>query len=399
MPADNASLKLISDDASKKIADALTKEVAPATSGNGMTYPKTAGPLVPPVEEAKNIKAKEAEYDAFDPEGEYAEEAKAEAKKQADADAAAKAAKDAEDAKKVETAKPAHSDRLMRLAATYGFSRAEAESMTSEQLRNSVAEAKMEVETQELIARRKAPVPVDTKVAPEAPKEDDIDWGEIETYDAAGAVNGKRKATEADVHPAMVKVIKDQRAVLKQIQARQSQMDRSEEFAIIDRAFAEDGKKFAAILGDMPAIEFDENNADHQLMMKRRMAVLKTSGVLMSDTPAAKQRKITAARNALFGAMVAAIPAVPVAPPPPPPPATAKLPPPTAQKTEKEKEWEAGALTAPTANNGKVAKGREAAYKQYDQIFERVKQRDGDKEDGEGDAELDEFGFPAPRYN
>ena len=53
MPADNASLKLISDDSAKKIADALTKETAPATSGTNQTFKSTAGPLVPPVEEAK----------------------------------------------------------------------------------------------------------------------------------------------------------------------------------------------------------------------------------------------------------------------------------------------------------------------------------------------------------
>lgn len=399
MSADNASIKLISDDSAKKIADALTKEVAPATSGTNQTFRSTAGPLVPPVEEAKKIKEKEAEYDAFDPEGEYAEEAKEAAKKQAEADVAAKAAKDAEEAKKVEVEKkPAHSDRLMRLASTYGLSRVEAEGMTSEQLRNEIAEAKLEVETQELIARRKtAPVVDRPKATPEAPKEDEIDWGEIETYDAAGAVNGKRKATEADVHPALSKVIKEQSKALKQIQARQAEMDRASEFAIFDRAFGEAGKKFKSLLGDIPASDMDQNNADHQLMMRRRMAILQASGLAATDSAVTKHKKIVDAANMLLGPLATV--EAPVSPPPPPAAPAKPVQKPAAEKTEKENEWEAGALTAPTATNGKQAKGREAAYKQYEQIFERVKQRDGDKEDGDTDAELDEFGFPAPRYN
>lgn len=274
-----------------------------------------------------------------------------------------------------------HSPRQLNLSRHYGIE--DAELMSTEKLLGEINAAQLEERAFLLEEQRKA------LVKPEVKQEDDgIDWGEIDTPDPETGVSVRRKAVEQDFSPGLVKVMKDQQKVIKDLLGKHEELTKREkqrvqeaQVAIADAAFEEMEKDYGKFLGSMSLGEIDQSNPEHAKIFKRRMAVMNASGAdPTKDSAKTIRRKLRAAAEELYGE--------------PPPAAPAEedddevLTLPAKKKAaidpleQRKKDWAEGTVKKPTHRNADPKTGDKAALNFLKSKTEEIRGREVEAEAG-----------------
>lgn len=291
--------------------------------------------------------------------------------------------------------KPKHTARALRLAGEFGFTQAEIDEMTPEELTRSVDIAAIQTARMNkeyatamahIQARQPQPPPTPDAVAATAANPED-----------------ELSLDENVVHPEVIKanrLLKDMAKKLREQEAREQSRNQAEaertnleRFEVIDNAFESLGDTYRALLGNGSASDLKPESAE----MKRRMAVLQQTGLDFNKPMSAKAltKAIVSTAQLLFGA--AAQPAVadpyaagvngsaPVTPSRPVPPKDSRN-----GRFVSATEYENGALATPTQRKEiDLPPGRERAVANVAKIL-------GDRgayvdEGRPGDAILDDF--------
>ncbi|HET7040471.1 MAG TPA: hypothetical protein VFI13_00565, partial [Gemmatimonadales bacterium] len=112
---------------------------------------------------------------------------------------------------------------------------------------------------------------------PPAP-EPEVDWGEVEIEDAAGA-KVKRKMTDEDFAPGLVRIIKEQQKAIRslqgEIQSDRQQRSWSQIYSMYDKALEGLGAWGKEMFGEGPGHEIDPTGAE----MKRRTTLFGQLGL------------------------------------------------------------------------------------------------------------------------
>lgn len=212
----------------------------------------------------------------------------------------------------IETPPPArkkvheHSDRLRKFAQDMGFSESEIASTPSERLWTEVRN------THQILSQERAAGAAFRGTSPPPAAKPPAD--ELE-FDHEIEVEGvRRKATAADYDPGLVKVLKENKkrmaeldeklAKFSEAEGKRTERSRAE---VYDAAFEALAPKYAQLFGDK-----DGEALAGTREMKRRIAVLNLAGCnFEKDTASAIKRKITEAAEELYGTIAPAKPAKP----------------------------------------------------------------------------------------
>lgn len=149
---------------------------------------------------------------------------------------------------------PKHDPRAIRLAESLGISRERAAQYSPEQLEVAIETAAEQVSRREQIINDALRARPQSRPEPEAPAEDEFDWGEVEMEDDFGN-KVVRKATEKDFGPS-ARLFKAQQQKLKDLEkhlADRAKRDAEAESLTYrdaaDEAFSGLGESFAGIFG------------------------------------------------------------------------------------------------------------------------------------------------------
>lgn len=284
---------------------------------------------------------------------------------------------------KVEPEKPktyTHTPRQLNLARHYGID--DAATMLPVELLQEINAAQLEERALLLEEQRKA------LVKPADPKEDDgIDWGEIDTPDPETGMSVRRKAVEADFSPGLVKVMKDQQKVIKELLGKHDDLTKREQARVqqaqiemIDAAFEEMNDSYGKFLGTTGVAEMDASDPKQAAMVKRRLAVINMSGVDFSkDSAKSVRRKLRAAAEELYGEPASApssddddeVLTLPAKKP-------AKIDP----LEQRKKDWAEGGVKKPTHRNVDPKTGDKAALNFLKSKTEEIRGREVEAEAG-----------------
>lgn len=173
-----------------------------------------------------------------------------------------------------------HSPRQLNLARHYGID--DAPTMPPPELLQEINAAQLEERALLLEEQRKA------LVKKEEPKEeeDPIDWGEIDSEDPETGVKVRRKATDKDISSGIVKVVRDQNKLNKELKKTVEELAKREQTKEMEAAYDKVDNAFAALAKDYPKHftarsrdEFDPNNSDDVAEMTRRVKIMKLTEV------------------------------------------------------------------------------------------------------------------------
>lgn len=274
-----------------------------------------------------------------------------------------------------------HSPRQLNLARHYGIE--DAELMPTEKLLGEINAAQLEERALLLEEQRKALV-----APPPKDKDDDgIDWGEIDTPDPETGVNVRRKAVEQDFSPGLVKVMKDQQKVIKELLGKHDDLTKREQARVqqaqiemIDAAFEEMNESYGKFLGTTGVAEMDSSDPKQAAMVKRRLAVINMSGVDFSkDSAKSVRKKLRSAAEELYGEPAPTVAAeeedeiltLPVK-------KTAKV----DALEQRKKDWAEGGVKKPTHRNVEPKTGDKAALNFLKSKTEEIRGREVEAESG-----------------
>lgn len=241
---------------------------------------------------------------------------------------------------------PRHSRRLVQMAQDLGFSRADIDGSSSDELDAAVYHANralhVERERQYRETAQQAATAPRTGAAP-PPSEDDLPWGEI----VDPTTQERRAAKDADIAEPLVRVLRDQAKAIKELREQVAYLGQTEQRREvettadrIDRFFAGQDK---ATFGEGAGQEMADGPE-----YARRVAVLREAERLAGPkaTKAQMLAKLNQASKNLFGT---AAPAAPIPPSAPPPDRTREA---NGRFTQEQERWIEAGVAKPTHRAG-----------------------------------------------
>ena len=294
-----------------------------------------------------------------------------------------------------------HSPRALRLAAELGFSQAEVEAATPEELNDAIYHQTIVVnrlqrqnfDTQQRMAAQDRPAAPQPPAKPPTDPEDEL----ISQF------------TDEKYQPEIVQLAKLTTGMMKELRATKDQLKGSQEreqqreslsrAEMMDAGFDALGDSYKAVVGDGSGLDMDQQGPE----FKRRIAILQATGLDFSKPLTAKKlaTAIKAAAELLYGSVMkpaasptpasapaagsdpyaAAVGAGPVKPVPPKNPQNGRF--------VSPEEYGEAALARPTHRKGsKEAAGVERATKG---VTELLKERGLLDDGGSGDAQPGDF--------
>lgn len=212
---------------------------------------------------------------------------------------------------------------------------------------------------------------------PPGPSESDaIDWGVHDETDEFGRPV-KRKYSDEDVSPAVVKVVRDLRAEVKSLKAELAEITKANREHAAATARSRTRAELDAVFERMPDVfgSGDPRKLDRD-QYNRRAAVARAVEGMMASLPPGAAVTITDATLAMAKSLFKAEPGTP-----PPPPAAGK-------NRPSPQDFETGHVAKPTNRNGTpVPNGRAKAI---ENLRERLSSLDTDDDDDD-ETSLEDF--------
>lgn len=213
----------------------------------------------------------------------------------------AKGASDAQPAAASESAapaasKPKHSKRALQMAQDFGIPQAEIDAATPEELDSAVYHLNKQYLAHLSDLRRNQPNQPAPQ-APAAPPEDAIEWGEHKD-DVTGEV---RKYADADIHPSIVKVLKEQARQIRELKQHLGQINQRDEQREVESSAGAIDKFFNDLASPLFGQGSWQEMADTAEYDRRKAVVLKATELAGPNATRRQQlAKLKAAQERLY---------------------------------------------------------------------------------------------------